>query len=200
MSAPDRFVAKLLLRRLANVDSGSAETRGNCFIRSVGCAGRSADPCDCFRSRSVLGPWRTRVALVGESAEAGDDGARAPIDRSSADDPDAYRGYVFAIRSEPALCRDVQGNIAYRWFMGSRSRTRFWIIRCSRVRAMSGSETVTSSGVWPSVWPRTPLRLVWSAVKRNVHTLLGGHNSHDDGKVGQRRRDASLSRQHARLS
>jgi transposase len=27
-------------------------------------------------------------------------------------------GYVFAIRSEPALCRDVQVNLAYRWFCG----------------------------------------------------------------------------------
>jgi transposase len=25
-------------------------------------------------------------------------------------------GYVFAIRSERALCRDVQVNLAYRWF------------------------------------------------------------------------------------
>src|SRR5213079_2534956 len=27
-------------------------------------------------------------------------------------------GYVFAIRSEGALCRDVQVNLAYRWFCG----------------------------------------------------------------------------------
>jgi transposase len=26
--------------------------------------------------------------------------------------------YVFAIRSERALCRDVQVNLAYRWFCG----------------------------------------------------------------------------------
>ena len=26
-------------------------------------------------------------------------------------------GYVFAIRSERALCREVQVNLAYRWFM-----------------------------------------------------------------------------------
>jgi transposase len=25
-------------------------------------------------------------------------------------------GYVFAIRSERALCREVQVNLAYRWF------------------------------------------------------------------------------------
>jgi transposase len=27
-------------------------------------------------------------------------------------------GYVFAIRSEQAICRDVQVNLAYRWFCG----------------------------------------------------------------------------------
>ena len=27
-------------------------------------------------------------------------------------------GYLFAIRSERALCRDVQVNLAYRWFCG----------------------------------------------------------------------------------
>jgi len=27
-------------------------------------------------------------------------------------------GYVFAIRSERALCRDVRVNLAYRWFCG----------------------------------------------------------------------------------
>jgi transposase len=26
-------------------------------------------------------------------------------------------GYVFAIRSERALCREVQVNLAYRWFL-----------------------------------------------------------------------------------
>jgi hypothetical protein len=31
-------------------------------------------------------------------------------------------GYVFAIRSERALCRDVQVDLAYRWFCGAISR------------------------------------------------------------------------------
>src|SRR6476619_5592839 len=31
-------------------------------------------------------------------------------------------GYVFAIRSERALCRDVQVNFAYRWFCGLSNR------------------------------------------------------------------------------
>ena len=38
-------------------------------------------------------------------------------------------GYVFAIRSERALCRDVQVNLAYRWFCGLKPRCasqQFW--------------------------------------------------------------------------
>src|SRR5438046_9048991 len=33
-------------------------------------------------------------------------------------------GYVFAIRSERALCRDVQVNFAYRWFCGLSSEDK----------------------------------------------------------------------------
>ncbi len=43
-------------------------------------------------------------------------------------------GYVFAIRSERALCREVQMNLAYRWFCGPQSRTGFPIIRHSRAQ------------------------------------------------------------------
>jgi transposase len=32
-------------------------------------------------------------------------------------DPVLMIGYVFAIRSERALCREVQVNLAYRWFL-----------------------------------------------------------------------------------
>ena len=41
---------------------------------------------------------------------------RPAVDRSGADDPDAHRGHV--IRSERLLCREVQVNLAYRWFCG----------------------------------------------------------------------------------
>ena len=44
-------------------------------------------------------------------------------------------GYVFAIRSERALCREVQVNLAYRWFCGLGIEERCRIIPCSRVRA-----------------------------------------------------------------
>ena len=46
----------------------------------------------------------------------------SPIDRPSIDPVLMIRmlivGYVFAIRSERALCREVQVNLAYRWFCG----------------------------------------------------------------------------------
>jgi hypothetical protein len=43
---------------------------------------------------------------------------RPAVDRSDTDDPDATLGYVFAIRSERLLCREVLVNLAYRWFCG----------------------------------------------------------------------------------
>src|ERR1700751_4333775 len=48
----------------------------------------------------------------------------SPIGRPSIDPVLMIRmliiGYVFAIRSERALCREVQVNLAYRWFFGLR--------------------------------------------------------------------------------
>src|SRR5262245_17221746 len=55
-------------------------------------------------------------------------------------------GYVFGIRSERALCREVAVNLAYRWFCGLSIEDRSRIIRRSRMRAMSASETAASSG------------------------------------------------------
>src|SRR3954447_14413066 len=48
-------------------------------------------------------------------------------------------GYVFAIRSERALCREVRLNLAYRWFCGLGIEDKIPIIRCSRVPAASAS-------------------------------------------------------------
>ena len=60
-------------------------------------------------------------------------------------------GYVFGIRSERALCREVQVNLLIAGFAGSRSRTGFRIIRRSHVHATSDSATVPSSGACSSV-------------------------------------------------
>jgi transposase len=62
----------------------------------------------------------------------------SPLGRPSLDPALMIRmliaGYVFAIRSERALCREVQMNLAYRWFCGPQSRTGFPIIRHSRAQ------------------------------------------------------------------
>src|SRR2546421_2830407 len=55
-------------------------------------------------------------------------------------------GYAFAIRSERAICRDVQVNLAYRWFVGSRSRTKSRITRRFHVRVTSDSVRAIYSG------------------------------------------------------
>jgi hypothetical protein len=72
-------------------------------------------------------------------------------------------GYVFAVRSERALCRDVQVNLAYRWFCGLSIEDR--IIPRSHARAMSGFVTVTFSGVSSSMWWRPASRQGLSAAK-----------------------------------
>ena len=40
------------------------------------------------------------------------------IDRSGTHDPNALVGYAFAVRSERQHLREVQVNLAYRWFCG----------------------------------------------------------------------------------
>src|ERR1700746_3402650 len=60
-------------------------------------------------------------------------------------------GYAFAIRSERALCREVQVNLAYRWFCGLSTRTKFRITQHSRVSVMSGSVRATCSAGFSSV-------------------------------------------------
>jgi len=72
-------------------------------------------------------------------------------------------GYVFAIRSERALCRDVQVNLAYRWFCGLSiednvpDHSAFSRARDERFRD-SASSAASSSVLWARV-----LRLVWLA-------------------------------------
>ncbi len=70
-------------------------------------------------------------------------------------------GYVFAVRSERALCRDVRVNLAYR----SRLRTRSRITRRFRGPATSGSVIAASSGACLSALWRHASGLAWSAAK-----------------------------------
>jgi transposase len=74
-------------------------------------------------------------------------------------------GYVFAIRSERAICRDVQVNLAYRWFCGLSIDDKSRITRHSRVPVMSDSATAICSGGCLSALLRPVLRLDWWAVK-----------------------------------
>jgi transposase len=53
-------------------------------------------------------------------------------------------GYMFAIRSERALCRDVRVNLAYRWFAGCRLRTRYRTIRESNRNRRAGPSPETT--------------------------------------------------------
>ena len=73
--------------------------------------------------------------------------------------------YVFGIRSERALCREVRVNLAYRWFCGLSIGTRYRIIQHSRMRAMSASATATSSALCLSVWWALALGLAWLAAR-----------------------------------
>jgi len=80
-------------------------------------------------------------------------------------------GYVFAIRSERLLCREVKVNLAYRWFCGlSIERTRSRIIRRFRVPATNASVTATFFAACSSVWSRRALRLVSSVAKGSRST------------------------------
>ena len=74
-------------------------------------------------------------------------------------------GYLFAIRSERALCREVKVNLAYRWFCGLSIEDKFRIIQRSVAPAMNGSATATCSARSSSGWLKIALRRGWSAVK-----------------------------------
>src|SRR6476619_1144223 len=65
-------------------------------------------------------------------------------------------GYVFAIRSERLLCREVQVNLAYRWFCGLSIEDKIPDHSAfSRARNERGSARVLSSGGCSSaLWRR----------------------------------------------
>jgi hypothetical protein len=74
-------------------------------------------------------------------------------------------GYVFAIRSERLICREVQVNLAYRWFcrLGIEDAAR--IIQCSRAPATSASARAMFFAACLSVSSRHVSCQVWLAVK-----------------------------------
>ena len=74
-------------------------------------------------------------------------------------------GYVFAIRSERALCRDVRVNLAYRWFCGLSLEDKFRITRRSHAPVTSVSVTATSLGACSSASSALVWRPAWSVAK-----------------------------------
>ena len=74
-------------------------------------------------------------------------------------------GYVFAIRSERALCRECGSTLLTAGSAGLASRTKFRITRCSRGRAMSVFAIMGSSGSYSSGSSERVLRPVLSGVK-----------------------------------
>jgi transposase len=74
-------------------------------------------------------------------------------------------GYVFAIRSERALCRDVQVNLAYRWFCGLSIEDKVPDHSNFSVHGMIGSAPAMYFGGCSSVLSRPALRPDWLVVK-----------------------------------
>ena len=63
-------------------------------------------------------------------------------------------GYVFAIRSERLLCREVQVNLAYRWFCGLSIEDKIPDHSAFSRARNERSVTATSSGACSSGWLR----------------------------------------------
>jgi transposase len=74
-------------------------------------------------------------------------------------------GYVFAIRSERALCRDVRVNLAYRWFCGLSIEDKVPDHSAFSRAVMSVFARATCSGGFLNAWLRLALRPGWSAGK-----------------------------------
>jgi Transposase domain (DUF772) len=80
----------------------------------------------------------------------------SPVGRPSIDPVLMIRmlivGYVFAIRSERQICREVQVNLAYRWFCELGLEDSIPITPSSRAPAMNASGRATFSAGYSSAW------------------------------------------------
>jgi transposase len=74
-------------------------------------------------------------------------------------------GYVFAIRSERLICREVQVNLAYRWFCKFGIEDAIRIIRRSRAPGTSVFVKGMFSAACSNGLSRRASRLVWLVVK-----------------------------------
>src|SRR6516165_4996175 len=83
-------------------------------------------------------------------------------------------GYAFAIRSERALCREVQVNLAYRWFCGLSIEDKIpdhWHFRAS---AMNGSARATCSAGFLSVSSWLQFAMFKVAWRHTIHQEPSG--------------------------
>jgi transposase len=74
-------------------------------------------------------------------------------------------GYVFGIRSERALCREVGVNLAYRWFCGLSIEDK---VPDHSAFSRARNERFRESGIFRSVFERVvalALRLAWLAAR-----------------------------------
>ena len=73
--------------------------------------------------------------------------------------------YVFGIRSERALCREVRVNLAYRWFCGLSIEDKVPDHSAFSHARNERSATATSSALCLSVWWALALGLAWLAAR-----------------------------------
>jgi transposase len=97
-------------------------------------------------------------------------------------------GYVFTIRSERALCRDVQVNFAYRWFCGLSIEDK---VPDHSVFSRARNERFRDSGIFHSVFER----VVNACIRAG---LVGGEGFAVDASLivadGRRRRAGPAAR------
>jgi Transposase domain (DUF772) len=82
-------------------------------------------------------------------------------------------GYVFAIRSERALCREVKVNLAYRWFCKLGIEDQIPDHSAFSAPATSASRRAISSGVSSSAWWRRAFQR--ARLTHDLPFFLGQH-------------------------
>src|SRR5215471_4643836 len=126
MAASGRFCCKSALRRRANDDSVIVmrSVRGRAMMGRLN--GDQGQLFYCFRLEEMVPADHLVREIAGVLDLSWVHGELAPyyspLGRPSIDPELMIRmlivGYVFAIRSERLLCREVKVNLAYRWFCG----------------------------------------------------------------------------------
>jgi transposase len=109
-------------------------------------------------------------------------------------------GYVFAIRLERALCRDVQVNLAYRWFCGLSIEDK---VPDHSAFSRARNERFRHSDIFRTVFERVvaawAFAIAWAA-RRSVRVHVGSDRA-EPSQVGQARRPpATASRSMCRVS